>query len=107
MGILIGLLMADHVQAAVGMAARLARAAEPPRRVWGTRGRAPLWAGAVQDELGRTTDPNRQMVLRKLLEDGDEALGFLATSTGVTKRTALARILDEHVVRENATGWGL
>ena len=68
--------------------------------------RAP-WHQAVEIALAQTRDGPRRVVLQKLADDGDSALQLLAASAGVSTRTALARVLGEGVVHNNAAQWGL
>ena len=67
----------------------------------------PPWHPAAQRALQHTADVNRRLVLRRLLDDGDEALTLLAASLGVSRRAALARMLGETVVQQNGEFWGL
>ena len=67
----------------------------------------PPWHPAAQRALQHTADVNRRLVLRRLLDDGDEALTLLAASLGVSRRAALARMLGETVVQQNGEFCGL
>ena len=67
----------------------------------------PPWHGMVRDALAVAAEGPRRLVLLRLADEGDAALEFLAAAASVSKRTALARILGEHVVQVNAVAWRL
>jgi hypothetical protein len=55
----------------------------------------PPWHVAVQSALLQTGDVHRRIVLQRLLDDGNAALDLLAAHAGVSRRTALSRLLGE------------
>ena len=65
----------------------------------------PLWHQAACNALAVAPEGPQRNVLRRLVEDGEAALEMLVAATGVTKRTALARVLGESVVSNNALQW--
>ena len=67
----------------------------------------PLWHQAVRDALVHAVDPNRRIVLQRLLDDGDAALQLMAASAGVSRRIALSRVLGEVILLAHGAEWGL
>ena len=67
----------------------------------------PAWHRCAEEAYSQCADPNRRVVLSRLLEDGDAALLFFAASTGVNRRIALARVLGSDIVQKHAMDWGL
>ena len=113
LGLLLGLHFWDFVSKLDQLAQRLERvrrvAAAVPDLFGAPPGLAaiPPWHGAVQLALAQVTDPNRRIILRRLLDDGEPALQFLAASTGSSRRRALEALLGGAVVQQHATEWQL
>ena len=67
----------------------------------------PPWHQAACDALRFAPEGPQRIVLQRLVEDGEPALDFLVSSTGIPRRAALARALGEHMVATHAAQWQL
>ena len=103
-GVLVGLHFWTFVDRTLGAAIRFP---SPQRNTAPGLQIIPPWHEAVREALVATNDAHRRIVLQRLLEDGDAALDMLAAGGGMSRRSALARMVGENVVQANALAWGL